>query len=320
MNRIIFIVPFFGKMKNYFQLWLNSCAYNTDVDWLIFTDDATPYRYPQNVRVIYKSFSWIQQRIKSKFDFDVSIERPYKLCDYRPAYGYIFGDFIEGYSMWGYCDTDLIWGRIRKFVTDEMIDHYDKIGIFGHCTLCKNSEEINTLFMKNLDGVKRYQTVFAEGQGHSFDEEYEQSINNIFENYGYKVFDRLKIANIYTKSSHFKLTAMKDRSGYQVERRKKAFFLWDRGRLLRYIHEEGELVCEEFLYIHMQSRCMKDRTMCVEPERFKIIPNAFENLEVDQVTEENFHAICLEHPNLHYFRLRSKNLYLKIRKKIGKGI
>lgn len=39
MRKCAFVLPYYGKFGNYFQLFLNSCATNTDYDWLIFTDD-----------------------------------------------------------------------------------------------------------------------------------------------------------------------------------------------------------------------------------------------------------------------------------------
>ena len=63
---------------------------------------------------------------KNKFDFDISLERPYKLCDFKPTYGYVFYDLIKDYKFWGHCDTDIIWGRIDNFITSDAMDKYDK--------------------------------------------------------------------------------------------------------------------------------------------------------------------------------------------------
>ena len=68
VGKAIFIIPYFGHFNNYFQLFLNSCAYNRDFDWLIFTDDQTNYKYPHNVRVEYCSFQDIQNKFREKFD------------------------------------------------------------------------------------------------------------------------------------------------------------------------------------------------------------------------------------------------------------
>ena len=60
-KKICLIILYFGKLPNYFDLWLNSCKYNSSIDFLIFTDDRTEYDYPKNVRVIYTSFEKIKE-------------------------------------------------------------------------------------------------------------------------------------------------------------------------------------------------------------------------------------------------------------------
>ena len=56
MKSICYIVPYFGKLPNNFQLWLNSCSTNNTIDWIIFTNDKTYYNYPENVKVNYCEF------------------------------------------------------------------------------------------------------------------------------------------------------------------------------------------------------------------------------------------------------------------------
>ena len=68
MNRCVFIIPYFGKFNNYFQLFLNSCKPNNRFDWLIITDDHGDYAYPSNVKVIYSDFSNIKTKIQEKLD------------------------------------------------------------------------------------------------------------------------------------------------------------------------------------------------------------------------------------------------------------
>lgn len=89
-KRLALIIPYFGKFNSYFQLFLKTCKYNPRTDWIIFTDDKTNFNYPENVHVYYMTFKNMQKLIQSKFDFEVSINKPYKLCDYKVAYGYIF--------------------------------------------------------------------------------------------------------------------------------------------------------------------------------------------------------------------------------------
>ena len=96
------IIPYFGNFPNYFQLFLNSCAYNNTINWTIVTDNMAIYNYPVNVRKVEMSFHDVQELIRSKFDFDVAINSVHKLCELKPAYGYIFDELIVGYDFWGY--------------------------------------------------------------------------------------------------------------------------------------------------------------------------------------------------------------------------
>ena len=67
----------------------------------------------------------------------------------------------------------------------------------------------------------------------------------------------------------------------------------------------------------MQSRDMNVR-IDYNSYKYKLIPNAFEKLEYDEISSDNFRRIKLKNMNLHYFRLRSQNLFTKIRRIIRK--
>ncbi|MCQ2015583.1 DUF6625 family protein [Clostridium butyricum] len=317
MKSIAFVIPYFGKFNNYFQLFLNSCKYNTDCDWIIFTDDNTYYDYPENVIVHYITFEKIKQIFQDKFNFKISLEYPYKLCDYRPSYGYIFSEYISNYKFWGYCDTDLIWGKISNFINIKDLDKYDKIGFLGHCTIYKNNKLINNMFMSELNGVKRYKDVLTTNGNCSFDEEFNNSINNIFEYQNLKIRKDQYEANIYTKSSNFRITRMEfDLKKYIIEKNKKSFFVWDRGVLFRYIKNK-EITVEEYMYMHLQSRKMTVRLKNLSVDKYKIIPNSFDYLERNVIESNNFKEIRKKYFNLHYFKLRSSNLLKKIIKNIS---
>lgn len=316
MKKAVFIIPYFGKFNNYFGLFLNSCRYNAEFDWMIFTDDRTNYDYPENVIVYYMTFEEIKVMIQEKFDFKISLAQPYKLCDFKPAYGYLFENYIKDYPFWGYCDTDLIWGRIDSFIKMDDYRRFDKIGILGHGTLLRNSEDVCSAFMQQAVRCLDHKIVYTSTDNYSFDEEFSGGINNILEVLHYKIAEISYEANIYTKSSDFKLASFKARPAvYQIEKRKKAFFCWESGRLYRYEMIGGQIEKKEYMYIHMQARPMKVR-ISFDSERYKIIPNAFESVEYTTVTPENFRRIKKKHLNFHYFKLRWKNLRVKIKRKL----
>lgn len=317
MKNIAFIIPYFGKFNNYFQLFLNSCERNYNCDWIIFTDDDTKYRYPKNVKVNYMNFEELQKIFQEKFDFNISIDYPYKLCDYKVAYGYIFAEYIKEYKAWGHCDTDIIWGNISNFISNQDINDFDKIGILGHCTIYKNTEEINKTFMNSLNGIKRHKQVFSNNNNCSFDEEFTKSVNNIFEEYNLKIREKEYEANIFTKSSNFRITKMNlDLKKYVVEEKKKAFFVWNNGQLYRYIKNKNLILKEEYMYIHLQSRKMKIKLNDFNINTYKIIPNCFDYLEKEKITIQNFEKIKRKYFNLHYIKLRANNLIKKIRRRL----
>lgn len=321
MKKIVFIIPYFGKFNNYFQFFLNSCKYNNSVDWLIFTDDMTNYDYPKNVKVIYTTFNKIREQIQKKFDFKISLDNPYKLCDFKVSYGYVFQEYIKKYDFWGYCDIDLIWGNIRQFYTDKLLNNFDKIGFFGHCTIFRNRDEINKLFMSKINGIEEFKKVFSSTEGFAFDEERHNSINTIFEKNNIKCDFTEYQANPYTKSSFFRMTTYNHKNDrYYHENKKdnykKKIIIYNRGNLIRYEFKENVIEKKEYLYIHMQSRKMKIKTD--NYDIYKIIPNSFEDLEEYPITNVNFRNIKIYNINLHYFKLRSKNLYLKIKKRVKK--
>lgn len=312
MKKIVFIIPYFGKFNNYFQLFLNSCAKNQEVNWLIYTDDKTEYNYPKNVRVKYRTFDDIKNLFQDKFKYKISLERPYKLCDYKPLYGYLFEDDIKGYEYWGYCDTDLIWGDISKFIFTELEKNYDKLFFLGHCTILRNSLKVREILKKSINTEKRFQEVYTNDKNCSFDEEFENSINNMFKKYDLKIMLKELEANIYTKSSNFNLIRYSlENSSYYVKKREKSFFTYEDGKIIQYYLENKKVKKEEFLYIHMQSRKMNIK-IDMNENFYKIIPNSFEKLEYKTITEENFAMIKKKNFNLHYFKLRGKNLKIKI--------
>ena len=48
MKKCCFIIPYYGKLPNYFNVFLKTCEKNIDYNWLIFTDDTDKYNLPPN--------------------------------------------------------------------------------------------------------------------------------------------------------------------------------------------------------------------------------------------------------------------------------
>ena len=78
-------------------------------------------------------------------------------------------DYIKGYDFWGYGDLDLVYGDIRAFLTDSVLEHKFLLG-WGHLTLLHNDEDANTYFMKPVAGYQNYKDAFTTTRITFFDE------------------------------------------------------------------------------------------------------------------------------------------------------
>ena len=145
---LCFVIPYFGKLPHTIDIFLHTISFNQQFKWLLFTDDHTEHNYPDNVIVKYCTFSQLKERIQKCFDFEISLPKPFKLCDYKPAYGYIFQKELNGFDYWGHCDTDQFFGDLSNWLTKDYLEKYDRVFGSGHMTIYRNCEEINTLFMK----------------------------------------------------------------------------------------------------------------------------------------------------------------------------
>lgn len=298
MRKCAFILPYYGKFPNYFQLFLKSCGANPDFDWLIFTDDHTAYDYPANVHVHYETFDDMRQRVLDAFDFRPQLRRPYKLCDLKPMYGYLFEDYLRDYRFWGHCDCDLIFGRLNHFITDDLLDGYDKLFVLGHCTLYRNTEENNRRFMLPLDGKEIYREVLSNDRGYTFDESFlPTNVNRIYEQHGISVYSQDCSGNVKARCSVIQITRYAaDLGVYLDEKPVRAIYEWNHGVLMRRFFRMGILQTSEFMYLHFQRRSMRMSSGVANMDRFQILPNSFEMMPVDVVDENNFSSIAWKHP------------------------
>lgn len=172
LTSIASLTCWYGEYPWYFPYFLHSCSFNPTVDFFIITDNKTKIKYqPDNVKLVYRTLDEIKTSASEKLGFAVNIDYPYKLCDFKPAYGFLFPEIIEGYDFWAQSDLDVIFGNIRLFLTEEMLDSYDFISMrhdytSGCLALYRNNEKMNTFFMRSKD----YKLVFSNAQHFCFDE------------------------------------------------------------------------------------------------------------------------------------------------------
>lgn len=250
MKSIVYIIPYFGNLPSNFQLVLESMRFNPTVNWLIFTDDKTEYDYPTNVKVVFCSFMDIKKRIQEKYDFDIYLEKPWDLCDFKVAYGEVFSDYISDYDYWGYCDLDMMFGDIRAFITDDLLCKYKKIGYQGHSTIFENSEYINSVYKARIDGIPYFRNVFSENKSYCFDE---NGITDIFTKLHLSQYTQTNFAHLDKFSYGFFLRHLPKEEAYKNEHN---IFVWDSGKLIRYYLDKKQVKNEEYMYIHFWCRPM----------------------------------------------------------------
>lgn len=171
-HSIAVIIPYFGKLPWYFEYFSHSCRQNRSVHFVIITDgDVDGRDLPKNIFIVRKSFNELKQLVKQKLGMNIALNYPYKICDFRPAFGHIFDDLLEGYEFWGMGDIDVVYGNIRKFITSEVLQNYDVISVrhdflVGYFSLFRNCEPVNSLYKESRDYVQ----VFTSDEHFCFDE------------------------------------------------------------------------------------------------------------------------------------------------------
>ena len=280
MNSICLIIPYFGSFPNYFQLWLESVRNNPEINFFIITDQKPQIDIPMNVTIVEMTFDELRERIQGLYDFKISLKKPYKICDFRPAYGEIFNSIIDNYDFWGYCDVDLIFGNIKKFITEAVLNKYEKINLHGHLSIYKNSEKMNTLYKKEFSNIMDYKLAFSTDQACHFDEF--PGISLICKCEGIKYIDIEEYADIDRFSYKFKKI-------YDHSQKKNdedsiiQIFQWDRGKLTNIIKKNDNIYENEIMYVHLQKRHMDNKN---NNNSFFIVPNMFLNNEKDNIIQK----------------------------------
>ncbi len=278
MKKIAFIVPFFGKLPNYFQLWLFSCAHNESIDWFLFTDDRSSFNYPFNVKVKYCEFEFVINKFKLVFGPDISLKNPYQLCEFKVSYGIVFQEYLNDYDFWGYCDVDVIWGNLRNFFTDSVLLTYEKIGWRGHLTLFRNKDKINKIFMDSIKGINWWEIAVKNKYAFPLALD-EGGVNYLFERNKLATFSNFPFADLKIRSFSFQCmhsVDLMENSGLVPQ-----IFLWRNG-LYRISIRDDRMEIHEFTYIHFLKRPMDFSAdfsfrKFYDSQSFWIVPNKFLN-------------------------------------------
>lgn len=279
-----FIIPYFGKLADTFPVYLRTCAANPGFHWLIITDDRTQYNYPENVHISYTSFDAFVERVQNHFDFPIALKRPYKICDFRAAFGEIFAQELEGYRFWGHCDLDQYFGKISHFITDEVLDTYEKILCLGHFTLFRNTPAINGMYkIPDQKWGQSYQDAFSQEKHWIFDEwpSCNTCINRIMKQEGVKTFYfHDAFADLVPFISRFQRYIFDhEAEDWAKEDIPNSIYVWEDGQLYGcHKDKDGHIVRREMLYVHIRQRKMDCRGYDPKSGTIYIYPNKLRSL------------------------------------------
>ena len=271
--KYVIFSPYFGKLPNNFNLWLYSCSFNREFMFIVFTDDDTKYSTPQNVTIVNISFDKFRSYVQEKFNFNISLKTPYKLCDYKPSYGYIFSEYLNNCEYWGYCDLDLIFGNIKNFLPSK--DYY-KISYLGHFSLYKNCKQINELFMFKQKNVLNYIDILSNEEHFGFDEINDYSINSIFKVNNIDIYDyNAYVADVDCRRDRLFIVKY-DGERFKFDKNEK-LFIFDYGSIYSFDVNKKN-IDQEYAYVHFQKRKMINKVTNLN--RFVINYNSFTNYNI----------------------------------------
>jgi len=262
--KIAIIICWYGELPWYFSLFVQSVKFNPTVDILFVTDTKIDLYIPDNFKVINLSLSEFNIKASEKFGFSVDVQNPYKLCDFKPSYGYIFDDLLKDYDYWGHGDCDVIFGDIRCFITDHILGSYDLISVrhdflTGYFTLFRNVPKLNTLFTLSKD----YRFVYQSQQHFCFDEtnfEFVLFTENIH-------FSKIRsevesMTHVVKKATE--LNYIKSHFDFLVVEGNEGKIKWNKGKLI-YNRKY------EILLFHM----IKFKNVCIDRSLPEVLPLAY---------------------------------------------
>lgn len=244
------LIPYFGKVPSGFELWLKGASYNDKIDFHLIGDCFENIKKPRNVFIHDLSFDSLKHEIRRSLGAR-SLDSPYKLCDFKPSYGVLFRNIVEGYKIWGFSDLDLFLGDLCKTINfDTIPSGWGRIFDYGHLSFFPNIPEVTHAFEQPLCGVDTWKFVKNSRIIWVYDEHYYKGfggVNGRLEKAGFRVESLI---------DHFsdvqpQFCGFFDR---RVGPSSNLIYYWDKGRIWKIWNNQGEIRKSELSYVHIQKR------------------------------------------------------------------
>ena len=152
-NKVVLIMPYFGRLPPYFGTYLKSLeGKNMDVLWI---SDLEVPRHPSNFKIVRMTFDEVKARMGRILQTSIVINGGRRLCDFRPMYAKVFEELIACYEYWGWGDCDLVYGESFNGFLAKTVEtgKYDAISMHkdymsGPTCFYRNSQQMRDLYLK----------------------------------------------------------------------------------------------------------------------------------------------------------------------------
>lgn len=168
---ICLILVWLGPWPEYYPYFLESCILNPKITWKIFSNNETGTGSYEHVQHVYLERDRLEIMVKQKTGLEASLADPYKICDLKPAFGELFSEYLDGFDYWGYCDMDVLWGNVMKFISGYLLEGLDVLSCYpgflsGPLTIYRNSATVNSLYRE----CPSYREILQKKECQGFDE------------------------------------------------------------------------------------------------------------------------------------------------------
>lgn len=240
------IVVYFGDIGRPVLTSLETLLKN-ELDVYLFSDNSVDI--DSNKLFQFKIEKDDFNKLSSKtLGFNPNLESAYKLCDFKYFYPNIFKEYLaKDYAYIGFCDVDVLYGDIDKYICQSVLKGSDVIGSRGHFMLFNEVaiKIIDEFFLSKKKGYTFTKNILISNYHFAFDEF----------NFLHKVLDRLNQKGILIWDEFFSLNAV------DICYFKRMIFCVNRNVILNQIIFNDNLmkisyddIVEEVPYIHYQKR------------------------------------------------------------------
>lgn len=241
-NRIAVIVTWFGQLPQYFPAWLKSAECNPTIDFYCFFDHLFSTK-AKNIYLIETTMEREVERIEKETREKIQIDNSYKFCDLRAFFGITYQKYIKNYDFWGYCDIDMVFGNLRHFLTDSVLNKYDRFYEWGYLSIFRNNDQMNHLI--EMDGGIYTKDEIFRGKAKCTPEEH-YGLHRISKKNNIKWYTEKNFADFYIPYTSFILN--------QKKNFEKQAFYWEDGKVYRAYIEDHVIKNEELAFLHWQKR------------------------------------------------------------------